>query len=237
MQKRNPLIDKSIYSICWLSRPQEPVNDDTDMKVNGSFLLVSFENEGFSTTAVSALRKLGVSSDDIWSIIIQGVDCEIQEKLQPLFTKVYNQSKEITVLNLLPMSTSTLQCEVANVPKASWLCFESTLEMMKILSKLNMSNSKVIAVFCTNDFENSRTSSKLSSWGAISRGLVVSAGLEARERVISAELRCTADENAFIKLILASMEEIAENRIAITDKQVLQPFITRFEPKVVDLYI
>ena len=227
-QKRNPSQEKSIYSLCW-SAASEQILEDTNAKVRGSFLLISLENEEFNTTAGSALRKLGVRSDDIWSIAIQDVNCDIQEKVRPLFTEIYNQGIEMIILNMLPMSTNSMPLEVAFVGKAAWLCFESTLEMLKILLQLDMNNSRIITVNCNSEKNLYSVSNKMNPWKGISRGMVASTDLEAKQRVISTELRCNCDENAFIKLILASTRETAEERIAITDNQVLQPVIKRHD--------
>ena len=230
-QKRNPSQDKSTYNLCWSAATKQPLEDNS-VKIGGSFLLISLENEELDITATTALRNLGVRSDDIWSIMIQDLNCNIQEKLQPLFAEIYNQGKEMIILNMLPMSTVALPLELGFTAKAEWLCFESTLEMMKILSKLNMSNTKIIAICCNNGEELNSASNKINGWKGISRGMVVSADLEVRQRVISAELRCNADESAFIKLILACAKETVEDRITITDKQVLQPIIQRYNFKV-----
>ena len=164
--------------------------------------------------------------------MIQDISCNIQEKLEPLLVEIYNQGKEMIILNMLPMSANSLPLEVASVGKATWLCFESTLEILKLLSKLDMSNSRVIAISSNNKEKPYSASDEMNPWKGLSRGMVASTDLEVRQRVISTELRCDADESAFVKLILASTRETAEDRLAITDNQVLQPVIERHDLKV-----
>ena len=222
-----------MYNISWSPPSKEPLQDNNNRaKVDCSFLLISLENEELSTTAVSAFHKLGVSSDDITSVLIQDVNCDIQEKFHRLFKEMNRTNKSMIILNMLPMSARALPLEASFSTKAEWLCFESNLEIIKLLSKLHIDNSKLISISYNIDDESRAGSSKLSIWGGISRGMSVSADLEVRQRVISAEIRCDADEKAFIKLILESTRDTVEERMAITDKQLLQPTLKRYDFKV-----
>ena len=221
-----------MYNVSWSPPSREPLQDNSNVKVNSSFLLISLENEELSKTAASALHKIGVGSDDIKSVLIQDVNCDIQEKLRRLFKDINHTNQTMIILNMLPMSARALPLEASFSTKAQWLCFESNLEIIKLLSKLHIDNSKLISISYNIDDKLHTASSKTSIWGGISRGMSVSADLEVRPRVISAEMRCDADEKAFIKLILESTRDKAEERIAITDKQLLQPTLKRHDFKV-----
>ena len=215
----------------WSPTSKQQLEDDT-ARIEDYFLLISFENEELNRIAASALRKLGVRSDNIWSIVILNIDCDIQEKLQPLLTEIVMQRKEIVILNMLPMATKVFPFEVVYAAKALWLCFESTLEILKILSKLDMSNSRVIAIGCSSERKLYSAANKMNPWKGISRGMAATADLELRQRVISVELICNVDESAFIRLILVSTRNTAEDRIEITDKHVLEPVMKRHNFKV-----
>ena len=171
-----------------------------------------------------------MNDDNVTSLLIQDVNCDIQEKLIPLFKKIYKPPKALMVLNMLPLSAQALPLEGSSSAKAEWLCFESTLEILKLCLKLKMDECTVVAIGSNTDGESS--SSTINPWGGVSRGIAISADLEVRQRVISADLRCDIDENAFSKLIRATTSKTTENRIVITNEQLLQPVLKRYDLKV-----
>ena len=226
-------MEESTYKLCW-SSSEDTINSES-INIDASFVLISREDSKLPSIAVSALNRLGVNSDNINSVSLKETNngLNIERRLTPLFKSINCHDKRLFVINMLPMSAQKLPLMAASSKEAGFLCFESTIEVLKLLSKLGLHDSSIIAI--SYDFKEEKYSSSsigVNPWGGISRGMAVSADLEVRQRVISAELRCSADENAFIKLIIASTKETTEDRIVITDKLLLQPVIRRYDLKV-----
>ena len=226
-------MEESTYKLCW-SNSTNAINLE-NTNIDSSYVLISKEDSKLPSVAVSALHRLGVNDDDINSVLLQETNngLNIERRLTPLFKSVYCHNKRLFIINMLPMSAQKLPLKASSSKEAEFLCFESTLEVLKLLSKLEIYDSSVVSISCDfKEEENSPSSSGVNPWGSISRGMAVSADLEVRQRVISAELRCNADENAFIKLILACTKKTVEDRIIITEKQLLQPVVKRYDFKV-----
>ena len=226
-------MEESVYKLCW-SNTTNTINSESTI-IDASFVLFSRNDTNLSSTAALALHKLGVNECNINSVLYQATKnyFNIEEELTWLLKSIYGQSKKVFIINMLPLSAQKLPLEASSSKEAEYLCFESTLEIVKVLSRLDVNDSSVISISCDASEDNwSSASSRISPWGGISRGMAASADLELRQRVISAELRCNADETAFVKVILACTQETAENRIIITDKGFLQPVVRRLDFKV-----
>ena len=191
-------------------------------------MLISLESTDLSAIVVSTLHKLGVEDNDITLILFQeGRNTfNIQEKLMQLLKNIYYKKHRMFILNMLPVSTQILPLEASSSEKAEWLGFESTLEILKLLSKLDMNDNNVIAIIKSGE------EGRINPWGGVSRAMAASADLETRQHVISADLQCDVDENAFRKLILACTNKTIEDRIIITKDQLLQPVLERYNFRV-----
>ena len=230
-QIRYPSQDRSIYNLMWSLPLQEQLNQDSSV-LDCTYILICLDTGEQNSAALSALHKLGVNGDNIASILIHDANCDIQEKLIPFFSKFYKPPKTLTVLNMLPLSAQTLPLQASSSQRAEWLCFESTLEILKLMGKLDMNDSKIISVSCNTDAVYSSNFGGINAWEGISRGMAVSADLETRQRVISADLQCDVDENALCKLITACTNKTIEDRIIIKNDQLLQPVLERYNFKV-----
>lgn len=208
-------------------------------------MLICDEKVNLIPLVVPALQKLGVSFEDIKTVIIEegNIELPIQDKLLPQVTSAYSAGKKMFILNFLPASSHDIPLEAACASKAEWLCFESTLEILKVLSKLkesklNKSNCGVIAISYNNDPDClSPAQQDISPWGAVSRGMAPCASLDVSSQVISAGISKSANERDFIKLFLTINKEQVEDRLIIKDGCVFEPVMSRFNMEVSFIFL
>ena len=217
------MLEKSIYKLCWSEAEEIPEgNADT----TASYVFISSEELDLTSMAVSALQQLGVADKNIATINLQESNDKslFEEHLLPLFKRVYEANRKLYVVNMLPASAQSLPLEASSSAKAEWLCFESTLEIIKLLSKLEMTDIDVIAI--------SFNGNGMKPWGGISNGMAVSADLEASQGIISAEMTSDASPNDFKKLFAAVNNGEIESRILVSKNRVFNTVIDRYDSKV-----
>lgn len=230
-------MDESIYKLDW-AESSEPLAQD-HANINASFVIISAENEASHAVAVSALHLLGVNDPDITSFFVAEPNSEfpMQEQLLPLIEKVHKPEKKLFVVNMLPTLTDDIPLEACWASKAEWLCFESSVEILKVLNTLNIRNSAVIAISRNVEGDFSVIHGIANPWGSIARGTAVTASLDVPQLIVSATMDRNADKNDFIKLFLRINKDSVESRLSIKKGIVYEPIISRQSLEVGILHI
>ena len=237
--QRRPVMESSLYEMNWI--PAGDTQKTDNLGEYDEFLILGFKDCCLTKKTIECLTDSGVKSEHILFNEIKGGDMvlnfatEFQERLE----KGNDVKKSVIVINLLPSFAHSLSLGEDLALTAQWLCFESTLMILKILHESHLCNSKIL-VFCCQSFGSDMTDEKEYSlpWGSTSLGLARVTNIETDIPVIPIDLKKNPSKED-IKAALSSIQlRSVEEGLVVSPSTMYQPILQRVDPaKVISQHL
>ena len=197
-------------------------------------VIVSMVNNKFIGKLLQALSQLGVLENRIYVQELAEPDTAL-DFIKGIETYLeMREKKNVIIINLLPTSAHEIAPNLMHSSTAHWLCFESTLELIKLLKKLKVSQCKLVAFTCQSIgygmFDNAGYN---FPWAATVLGLGRVSFLESEVTVIPLDISYDASKNDFVNALQSiDMPAIEEGGI-ISSAGVYRPKFERIGLKQV----
>lgn len=212
----------------WLPSPLPTVSED--MLDHDKIFIIGFKNNSVFKLIMEALDQLKFPSECTTFQEVSG--SEIIADFQEQFTQKINieevADQKVLVINLLPLFAHTVSNEEISNLTAYWLCFESTLEILKALSKHEMKKSKLVT-YTHRCFDGRLHSDGGTSipWAATVLGMARATNLETEIPLIPVDIgmKPTVEE---VKATLLSLKlRSVEEGIIVSPTNIHQPLFQR----------
>lgn len=236
--QRYPSFENSIYEMNWiLDGPEEVQQEKTKgMKKNIDFLIVGLKDSKFHVNVKDALSALTVHETRIHFQEVTASDTvhNFTTKIRECIEECNLKEKQVVVVNLLASIAHSIAFDVQLSLSAHWLCFESTLELLKILSDLNMQKSKLLVFTCQSfGYEIFDKQEYSVPWAATTLGLARVTNLETNIPVISIDVRQDAEKTDFEKAFASINLQSAEEGLIVSEAGIQQPLFERVNKELV----
>ena len=236
--QRYPSFETSTYEMNWiLDGPEETEEKKTkSMKENIEFLIVGLKDSKFHINVQDAMSALTVHENRIHfqEIIASDTVNNFTAKVRDCIEECDLREKQVVVVNLLASVAHSIAFDVQLSLSAHWLCFESTLELLKILSDLNMQKSKLV-VFTRQSFGYETFDKQEYSvpWAATTLGLARVTNLETNIPVICIDVRHDAEKEDFEKAFSSINLPSTEEGLIVSEAGIQQPLFERVNTELV----
>ena len=206
----------------------------TGLRDGLEFIVVSLLKNTFKDKLQEALSLLGVPQNRIY----------VQEVAEPDMTVNFveeierhlkcKQEKNVIIINLMPTSAYQIAPDVTQSSMAHWLCFESTLELLKLLSHEGMSKCKLLTFTCQSiGYDIFDQAGYNLPWAATTLGLGRVSFLESDIPVISFDISKDAIKDDFVKALVSIDMPAIEEGCIVSSSGVYRPKFERLSLKQV----
>ena len=236
--QRYPSFETSTYEMNWIvDGPEEMEQKKTkSVKENIEFLIVGLKDTKFHINVKDAISALTVHEGKIHFQEIAASDTvtNFTAKVRDCIEDYDLKEKQVVVVNLLASIAHSIAFDMQLSLSAHWLCFESTLELLKILSDLNMQKSKLV-VFTRQSFGYEAFDKQEYSvpWAATALGLARVTNLETNIPVICIDVRHDAEKEDFEKAFASIDLPSTEEGLIVSDAGIQQPLFERVNTELV----
>lgn len=204
--------------------------DDNDSLEYDKIVVISFRTMSILTSVTNAFADIGVSKESIEVQYISGGEmvANFHEQILQKLTFSDTDVKRIMVINLLPFAVNMYSVEEELSMTTNWLSFESTLEILKVLSKNESVDSKLVAFTCqTFGCELNSDEGHPVPWAATVLGMARATNLETDVSLIPIDFgRAPSDEEVKKALLSLNLRSVEEG-LVISSTAVHQPLFQR----------
>ena len=220
-------METSIYEMNWY--PSSTTDDDERFEYD-KVVIVSFRTMKILTSLMNAFADIGFSKECIDVQYISGDEmvANFHEQILQKLTFSDTDVKRVMVINLLPFAVNVFSIEEELSMTTNWLSFESTLEILKVLSRNEKVDSKLVAFTCQSfGCELNSDGDYHVPWAATVLGMARATNLETDVSLIPIDLgRKPSDEEVKKALLSLNLRSVEEG-LVISPTAVHQPLFQR----------
>ena len=232
-KQRYPSFQESIYEVNWrsdYSSHSKQISQGDELDV----VIVSMVNNAFIGKLLQALSQIGVLENRIYVQEVTELDMAL-DFVKGIETYLeMRENKNVILINLLPTSANDIAPDVIHSSTAHWLCFESTLELLKLLKKLTISQCKLVAFTCQSiGYDMFDNAGYNFPWAATVLGLGRVSFLESDITVIPVDISNDASKNDFVNALQSIDMPAIEEGCIISSAGVHRPKFERIGLKQV----
>lgn len=226
--RRLPSMETSIYEMGWLPSEADTVADDL-LKYE-KIVIVGFKSSPISSSVMNALVEIGFPNQSIALQELSGSEAiaDFQEKVLKAVHVGEQISEKVLVISLLPLFAYNASKEDGLSFTALWLSFETTLEILKFLSKNEMRSSKV-AAFTYHSFGSGMHAEDGHAlpWAATVLGMARVTNIEVDIPLVPIDVGIQPSEEEIKAALLSLSVRSAEEGLVVTPSSVYQPMFQR----------
>ena len=209
----------------------------TGLRDGLEFIVVSVVKNKFKDKLQEALSLLGVPQNriNVQEVAEHDMAVNFVEEIERYLK--CKQGKNIIIINLMPTSAYQIVPDVTHSSMAHWLCFESTLELLKLLSHEGMSKCKLLAFTCQSvGYDMFDQAGYNLPWAATTLGLGRASFLESDIPVISFDISKNASKDDFVRALASIDTPAIEEGCIVSSSGVYRPKLERLSLKQVSFF-
>ncbi len=230
---RKPFFEGSIYEMNWKEEEKTEAKTEKTSVKNSEWLILSYQNRNHLKRISEALKELEVDEENINVKEMTGGDM-IHDFQQQITTKIESMNcadKELVIVNLLPTIAHGISSENELFLSAQWLSFESTLETLKAVTAMELTNCKIVAVTCqVMGYDVFDKKSSNIPWAATPLGLSRVTNLETKIPVICVDLNQNPCKDDYVMTFKSLDDHSVEEGLIVSTTKVQKPIFERVAP-------
>ena len=256
---RYPVFEKSIYQMNWIADGSDDVSAEDgaktekepekgkkakpkEKKKKRKWLILSNEKSSVSKAVTEAFDVLQEDPEDISFLEASVTDMvkDFKDKLSKHIESMECEDKELIVVNLLPTIAHSIGLDIDIAFSAHWLCFESSLETLKILSdnEMKLSSSKLLVVtYQSVGYDVLERHNCSIPWAATPLGMARATNLETKVPVICVDVGTDACKDEFISTFKSLEDRSIEEGLIVSKSAIHRPLFERVRRCEVNLFI
>ncbi len=223
-------LEKSIYEVNWKSHQSSEQRFSED----AIFVILGAAKCPWVADVCKALTELQVNDHDKLALQLDEKRDfnEFMDDSLRLISDLSRKDQKMVVINLLPIMSRSIPLESASSSKAQYLCFESTLTVLKFLNEKGIKKSVVVVLTNKSMAVENFTDMRINPWAATSWGMAKVTNLESTIPVICADVYEERSVDICKKALVSVGMKSAESGLVVTSQNVLQPTLERAHLKV-----
>ena len=226
--KRMPSMETSLYEMNWFPTPNESSGEG--LCEYDQILIIGFQNSLVLSSIMRIFADIGICKEkiDLYNITGGEVASNFQEEVIDKIKLSETTELKVLVINLLPLFAHVLSAGDELSLTTNWLTFESTLDVLKVLSKKEMQSSKLVAFTCKS-FGSGMHSNEgcLLPWAATVLGMARAANLETTIPLIPVDIGPKPTDEEVKTALLSLNLRSAEEGLVVSPSSVYQPMLQR----------